>query len=70
MRIRSYGVVFSFIVQVFELAKSLIFALFSLGKLSHAALVLYFGLMPKHGLTWQKRRAYKLGQNNFGDAYF
>ena len=41
----------------FELGKRLIFALFSLGKLSHAAQVLYLGLMPKRGLKWQKGRA-------------
>ena len=54
----------------FWIRKSLIFALFSLGKLSHAVLVLYLELIPKHGLKWQKGRACKLGQNIFGDAYF
>ena len=49
----------------FWIRKSLIFALFSLGELSHAALVLYLGLMLKCGLNWQKRRACKLGQNYF-----
>ena len=33
-------------------------------------LVLYLVLMPKRGLKWQKMRACKLEQNNFGDAYF
>ena len=54
----------------FRIRKSLIFALFNLGELSHAALVLYVSLTPKRRLKWQKRRACKLGQNNFGDAYF
>ena len=55
---------------VFGLGKSLIFAFLSLGNLSHAALVLYLSLTPKRRLKWQKRRACKMGQNNFGDAYF
>ena len=57
-------------VEVIGLAKSLVFALLSLGKLSHGALVSYLGLVRKRGLKWQKRRSYKLGQNNLCDAYF